>query len=127
MVERPTVLFIEDDPAIATMYRLRLELAGYAVAIAGDGELGLEAARATLPALIFLDIRLPKLDGMAVLEALRADERTARLPVVVLSNYGDAATVQRALGLGAREYLIKSQTTPGTVLSEIPTWLAGRP
>lgn len=121
------ILFIEDDPAVATMYRLRLQMAGHVVTVAGDGEKGLRLARETLPDLVFLDIRLPRLDGMAVLEALRADEKTARLVVVVLSNYSDRDTVERALSLGAREYLIKSQTDPVQVLGEIPTWMAALP
>ena len=55
------------------MYRLKLELDGYTVDVAGDGLAALEKARSTSPDIIFLDIRLPKLDGLGVLEALRGD------------------------------------------------------
>ncbi|MHB8687654.1 MAG: response regulator, partial [Candidatus Dormibacteraceae bacterium] len=81
------VLFVEDDTAIAQMYKLKLELDGYRVELAGDGEVALEMARTSLPDIIFLDIRLPKLDGIGVLEALRADPATSAVPVVILSSY----------------------------------------
>ena len=109
------------------MYRLRLELAGYEVLVAADGEEGLRVARESRPDLIFVDIRLPKMDGMAVLEALRADATTAGLPVVVLSNFSGSDTVERALALGAREYLIKSRTNPVQLADEVPSWLTPQP
>src|SRR5437870_957212 len=67
-----SVLFVEDDASVAQMYRLKLELDGYSVDVAADGLVALEKARATHPDIIFLDIRLPKMDGLEVLEALRA-------------------------------------------------------
>ena len=70
--EEVRVLFVEDDPAVAQMYKLKLELDGYRVEVAGDGELALEIARSSMPDIVFLDLRLPKLDGLGVLEALRA-------------------------------------------------------
>ncbi|HEY8811057.1 MAG TPA: response regulator, partial [Candidatus Dormibacteraeota bacterium] len=70
------ILLVEDDPAVAGMYRLKLEMEGYRVTVAGDGEEGLRVAREHRPQLIFLDVRLPKLDGMSVLEAMRGDDRT---------------------------------------------------
>src|SRR5690349_22992268 len=81
-----SVLFVEDDVSVAQMYRLKLELDGYNVEVAGDGVAALEKARTLHPDIIFLDIRLPKMDGLAVLEALRADTSTASIPVVILSN-----------------------------------------
>jgi DNA-binding response OmpR family regulator len=63
------VLFVEDDPTVAQMYKLKLELDGYQVTMAKDGEEGLRLASELKPDLIFLDIRLPKMDGLAVLES----------------------------------------------------------
>jgi CheY-like chemotaxis protein len=65
--------------------------------------------------MIFLDVRLPKMDGITVLEALRKDDHTRHIPVVILSNYGEPPLIERGLRLGAREYLLKSQTTPSGV------------
>jgi DNA-binding response OmpR family regulator len=117
------VLFIEDDPTVAQMYKLKLELDGYHVTMAKDGEEGLKSATDDPPDIIFLDIRLPKMDGFAVLEGLRGNERTKNIPVVILSNYGERELVERGLKLGALEYLIKSQTTPANLSRGVEGWL----
>jgi CheY-like chemotaxis protein len=121
--EEVRVLFIEDDPAVAEMYKLKLELDGYTVTVAKDGEEGLEMATDTPPDIIFLDTRLPKMDGFAVLERLRSAERTREIPVIILSNYGERELVDRGLKLGALEYLIKSQTTPANLSRGVEGWL----
>jgi CheY-like chemotaxis protein len=74
------VLFVEDDAAVAQMYRLKLELDGYRVDVASDGEMALQMVRRSVPDLIFMDIRLPKLGGLEVLEALRRDPQTKQGP-----------------------------------------------
>jgi DNA-binding response OmpR family regulator len=117
------VLFIEDDPTVAQMYKLKLELDGYTVNMAKDGEEGLKLAGELRPDIIFLDIRLPKMDGFAVLEGLRSNEGTKQIPVVILSNYGERELVERGLKLGALEYLIKSQTTPANLSRGVEGWL----
>lgn len=117
------VLFVEDDPTVAQLYKLKLELDGYRVDVASDGELALEMARRSLPDIIFLDIRLPKLDGIAVLEALRADPMTSAVPVVILSNHDEKELVDRGAKLGALDHLIKSQTTPAKLAGGLGGWL----
>ena len=123
MSDEVRVLFIEDDPTVAQMYKLKLELDGYQVTMAKDGEEGLELASEVKPDIIFLDIRLPKMDGFAVLERLRGNEQTRHIPVVILSNYGERELVERGLKLGALEYLIKSQTTPANLSRGVEGWL----
>jgi CheY-like chemotaxis protein len=105
------------------MYKLKLELDGYSVTVASDGEQALDLARDLVPDIIFLDIRLPKLDGMAVLERLRSDDQTRHIPVVILSNYSERELVERGLKLGALEYLVKSQTTPAKLAGGVEGWL----
>jgi CheY-like chemotaxis protein len=117
------VLFVEDDPSVAQMYKLKLELDGYRVEIATDGEMALQMAGRALPDIIFLDIRLPKLDGIGVLEALRADPTTRPVPVVILSNYNEKELVERGAKLGALDHLIKSQTTPAKLAGGLEGWL----
>jgi CheY-like chemotaxis protein len=121
--EEVRVLFIEDDPAVAEMYKLKLELDGYTVTVAKDGEEGLQVATENPPDIIFLDTRLPKMDGFAVLERLRSADRTREIPVIILSNYGERELVDRGLKLGALEYLIKSQTTPANLSRGVEGWL----
>src|SRR5437763_16392647 len=93
--EDVNVLFIEDDPAVAEMYKLKLELDGYRVTVAKSGEEGLDHAKSQVPDIGFLDIRLPKMDGFAVLETLRSDGVTRNIPVIILSNYGETELVDR--------------------------------
>jgi CheY-like chemotaxis protein len=119
------ILFVEDDASVAQMYRLKLELDGYVVDVAGDGLAALEKARASHPDIIFLDIRLPKLDGLGVLEALRADSSTAPIPVVILSNWNEKELVERGIKLGALDHMIKSQTTPARPSQRLKDWLKG--
>jgi DNA-binding response OmpR family regulator len=109
---KPRILLIEDDMAIALMYQLQLVGDGYDVELATDGVTGLRQVQDATPDLVLLDIRLPRLPGLDVLRAISLDVRLAGVPVVILSNYGEPAMVKEGLALGARDYLIKSQTTP---------------
>src|SRR5439155_6286601 len=81
------LLLIEDDAVLAHMYRGKLEKDGYTVRVAGDGEEALRLVAERMPDLIFLDIRLPRMDGLAFLELLRQSQSTRNVPVVIVSNY----------------------------------------
>ncbi|HVD00768.1 MAG TPA: response regulator [Candidatus Dormibacteraeota bacterium] len=116
------ILLVEDDPSVSGMYKLKLEMEGYRVTVCADGEEGLRVAREQKPQLIFLDVRLPKMDGITVLEAMRGDDRTRHIPVLILSNYGEPPLIERGLRLGAREYLLKSETTPSGVAARARTY-----
>jgi len=86
-----TVLVIEDDPAIGNMLSTLLSVEGYRPILIVDGQAGLNAARALRPALITLDLSLPSLDGVQVLD--RLDEGTEhRTPVIIVSAYTDRLT-----------------------------------
>src|SRR5256886_3417240 len=121
------VLLVEDDPSVLEMYRLKLELDGYRVNTALDGEEGLKKASDLKPDIIFLDIRLPKMDGLEVLRKLRAQDKTREIPVIILSNYDEEDLVARGLRLGAHEYLIKARTTPTSLSEGIEDWLKEQP
>jgi two-component system phosphate regulon response regulator PhoB len=121
-VDEVRVLLVEDDTALAQMYRVKLERDGYSVQVAGDGEEALRLLAGELPDLIFLDVRLPRMDGLTFLERLRDADRTKNIPVVIVSNYSEEELVSRGLQLGALEYLIKSQTTPGQLSQGVPDW-----
>jgi CheY-like chemotaxis protein len=95
------VLLIEDDEFAAEMYRLRLAADGYTVVVGQDGEEGLRMATDEHPDFIYLDLRLPGLDGFEVLERLRSDPGTKHIPVIILSNYGEPELRERGLKLGA--------------------------
>jgi two-component system phosphate regulon response regulator PhoB len=119
MDETIKVLVIEDDPSVAEMYRVRLETDGYDVVVGGEGEEGLHLAMSEAPDFIYLDLRLPKLDGFEVLERLRAAPATAQIPVIILNNYGDPETRERGLKFGALDFLVKADTTPGELAARV--------
>ncbi|HUZ68481.1 MAG TPA: response regulator [Candidatus Saccharimonadales bacterium] len=106
------VLLIEDDVDAAEMYRLRLVADGYRVVVAHDGVEGLRLAADEAPDFIYLDLRLPGLDGFEVLERLRGEAATMHIPVIILTNYGEPELRERGLKLGALEFLVKADTTP---------------
>ena len=108
------LLYVEDDPDIAQMYSHSLGIAGYEVTVAADGEAGLESAFEGDPDLVLLDMRLPKMNGLSVLQQLR--RRLYRGRVWVLSNYSDEAMRLEAEAQGADRWLVKAETTPGTLL-----------
>ena len=116
-------MFVEDDRSVAQMYKLKLELDGYRVDVASDGEMAVEMALRELPDIIFLDIRLPKLDGLGVLEALRSNAKTKNVRVVILSNYKARELGERLAKLGVLDHLIKTDTTPAKLAAGLEGWL----
>ena len=100
----PTVLVIDDDPMVRDLLRRHLQSKGYRTVMAESGETGLRLARENRPAAITLDVLMPKMDGWAVLTALKDDPELADIPVIILTIVED-----RNLGfsLGATDYLSK--------------------
>jgi two-component system, response regulator len=113
------VLLVEDDPTVAQMYRLRLEMDGYLVLTAIDGETGLSMAERFQPDIIVLDIGLPGMNGLELLDAMRASDHVRDTPVLILTNFEDAEAEKRSLELGARQFLRKSKTTPDALTASV--------
>jgi DNA-binding response OmpR family regulator len=101
------VLLVEDEKNVILGVRTCLDAVGYDVEIAEDGEEGLNAVRREHPDLILLDLLLPKLDGFEVLKVLKSDPETAKIPVIVLTAKAEEEDRQRALDLGADNYMTK--------------------
>jgi two-component system alkaline phosphatase synthesis response regulator PhoP len=101
----PRVLVVEDNADLALGLRNNLEIEGYAVEVAADGDDGLAQARAGRPDLMILDLMLPGLDGFRVLRAIRDDGLD--LPVLILTARGEEADKVRGLRLGADDYVTK--------------------
>ena len=107
MVEPTTILVIEDEERIRTVLKYNLELDGFEVYLAEDGQAGLELASEKRPDLILLDWMMPGLDGLQVLSELKNDERTKGIPVFMLTAKSMMAEVGRALYEGADDYITK--------------------
>lgn len=113
---------VEDDPAIAEMFKMQLEHDGYRVTLAASAEDGLAAIASAPPDIVLLDILLPQQSGFDVLAAIQ-EQLSGYPPVVILSNYGEPEMVSQGLSLGAVEYLIKARVTPAIVSRSIPGWI----
>jgi DNA-binding response OmpR family regulator len=102
------VLVIEDDDVSRTLLqRLLTRRFLCKVHEAQNGREGLDMIRGLKPDLVLLDVMLPELDGMGVLEAMRSDPSVASVPVVIVSSAGDRDAVTRMVGLGIQDYLLK--------------------
>lgn len=120
---RPRVLIVEDDTLIAEMYRLALSRADYDVITAPDGEAGLQQARTVRPDFVFLDIRMPRMDGIELLRHLVTDATTRNLPVVMLTNYDDGSHRRATIDMGAKDYILKTSIMPGDLPTIVERWL----
>jgi DNA-binding response OmpR family regulator len=123
-IRRLEVLLVEDEEAIAGMYRIRLERDGHAVRQALDGPTGLREVMDEPPDLLLLDIRLPGLDGFELLRQVRADEAVRHVPTIILSNFGSDDLLDRGRELGVLAYFVKSQTSPARLAEWIERWCA---
>ena len=104
---KPTILLIDDDPMVARLVQLALEPEGYQLAIAPNGLQGFKMAQTNPPGLILLDLMLPGQDGFEVLNRLRAEPRTADVPVIVVSSKSQPTDKHTATKIGANAYLPK--------------------
>ena len=117
--QQKTILIVEDDRFLSSMYAEKLTLEGFLVCAALDGQDGVNQAIANPPDLILLDVLLPLLDGFSVLKRIRNTAATAHIPVVMLTNLSQPEQVKRALELGANDYLVKAHFVPSEVVAKV--------
>lgn len=101
------ILAVDDEPDVLLIVKTGLEMEGYNVVTASDGEQALASAREEKPDLILLDVMMPKLDGFEVLAKLKEDEATATIPVIMLTGLSDRTKIQKALNSGIQCYVVK--------------------
>ena len=105
-VER-TVLVVDDDPVIVRLLEVNFEMEGFAVRTAADGLEGLESAKAQHPDVIVSDVMMPRMDGLQLVNELKADPATASIPVILLSAKAQADDVRAGIEAGADDYVTK--------------------
>jgi CheY-like chemotaxis protein len=118
-----TVLVVDDDAMVGEIYQLTLQRAGFRVLVAADGLAALQAVGKTPPDFIFLDIKMPALDGIEVLRRLKAGEATRAIPVVMLSNFDDPGLMKQTRDLGASDYFVKAGVDPAGLPAVVLRWL----
>ncbi len=113
------VLLIEDDKTFIDLLRNKCIDAGFDIQVAENGAQGLKLAIESHPNVIVTDLTMPIMDGFEFLKQLREDSWGKKVPVIILSNYGDFDRISKALDIGAFYYLVKSDVEPKDVLSYI--------
>lgn len=101
------ILIVDDNPDTIHILTAILNQGGYATFEARDGVEALQKIRGEAPALVLLDIMMPKLDGFGVMEMMQADPGMSQIPVLVISAKVDPASRVRSIELGAKDYIIK--------------------
>lgn len=104
----PTILIIEDEPALRKALTTKFRLEGFTVLEAKDGMDGLEQATEHHPDLLLLDIIMPRMDGLTMLKKLRADSWGSNVPVIILTNLSEFGSIADAVSEKAFDYLVKS-------------------
>lgn len=124
MDTKKKILLVEDDTALAAVYKSRLELEGFEIREVNNGEEALSAAIEFKPDLILLDAMMPKISGFDVLDILRNTPETTNIKVIMLTALSQPKDKERAESLGVDDYLVKSQVVIGDVVERIKHHLA---
>ena len=119
MDTKKKILLVEDDTALAGVYRSRLELEGFDVREVNNGEEALSAAIDYKPDLVLLDAMMPKISGFDVLDILRNTDDTRNIRVIMLTALSQPKDKERAEALGVDDYLVKSQVVIGDVVERV--------
>ena len=119
------ILLVDDDRLMVKMYQGKFEDDGYEVAVATNGELGIDKALEFKPDLILLDIMMPKVNGLEMLKRLKEKETTKKIPVILLTNVGSEEDAKHGLSLGAVAYLVKAHYDVKDIVKKVKEVLHG--
>ncbi|MFH0987453.1 MAG: response regulator [Patescibacteria group bacterium] len=117
------LLIVEDDKFLRDLLSKKLSEENFSIATAVDGEEGVKKIQEENPSLILLDLILPGMNGFEVLKKSKENPVTKEIPVIVLSNLGQKEDVDRAIKLGAKDYLIKAHFTLEEIVEKIKKYL----
>lgn len=116
---KPTILIVDDDMNLVKLYEAALSSRGYRVLVASDGEAALTMAEKEKPDLVVLDIMMPTIHGLHVLDILKATPEGHDVKVMMLTALGDEGTKEKALEYGAVDYIVKSESNMAEILERI--------
>lgn len=119
------VAIVEDDLAIAQMYRMKFEAEGYEVETADNGKLGLALAEDMKPDIILLDLMMPEMSGDEMLKDLRATDWGKDIKVIILTNMGEQEAPSVIRELGVKRFIVKADMTPRQVAEMVKKELEG--
>jgi len=113
------ILIIEDETIMLDLLRRKLTSEGYEVSSAKDGEEGLSKMKEGGVDLVLLDIIMPRMGGLEVMEKMQEDNELKKIPVIVISNSGQPVEIDKARRLGARDWLVKTEFDPQAVIEKV--------
>jgi len=113
------ILIVEDDKFLRELIVKKLKSADYEVVEAIDGESAVVKAKELKPDLILLDLILPGIDGFGILTKIKEDSVIKQIPVIILSNLSQQEEIDKAMKLGAADFLIKAHFVPGEIIEKI--------
>ncbi len=118
------ILIVEDDKFLRELIAKKLKSADYEAIEAIDGESAVVKAKELKPDLILLDLILPGIDGFGILTKIKGDRAISQIPVIILSNLSQQEEIDKALKLGAADFLVKANFVPGEIIEKIKKILA---
>jgi CheY-like chemotaxis protein len=117
------VLVVEDDPFLQRTIQRALELHKLPVAVTADGNKGIELAKTEKPSVILLNVTLSQMNGLEILEKLKNEDDTKKIPVIVLVNFTEEEVVAKAKLLGAADVITKSDFDPDVIVNKVKAYL----
>ena len=117
------ILIIEDDIALRNVYEMRLKIEGYDIIVSGDGEEGLSVAVKEKPDLVLLDLMMPKISGMDVLDILKSTPETKKIPILILTALTQDSVKTKGYVFGADDFMVKSESKLEEIVKKIKTLL----
>ncbi|HTH72543.1 MAG TPA: response regulator [Candidatus Pristimantibacillus sp.] len=124
--KKSTVLIVEDEQSLNEAYQMILRKAGYTVQVAFDGQEALEVSEMEEPALILLDLRMPRMDGIEFLRNYNLRKDHPEVKVIVFSNYDMQREIDEAYNLGADRYFMKALASPKELLQVVENTLSAQ-
>ncbi len=121
------ILLVDDDMYIRDLYTEILKDENYDVASAEDGQMALDMFQSDHFDLVLLDIMLPKIDGIQVLEEIKKKPENKEIPIIMLTNFGQEDLVKKAVTFGSADYLLKYNITPGEIVQKVSQLLNSQP
>jgi len=118
------ILIVDDELFLARAIKERLMLEGFDIVVAADGLAGLDAADNFTPDLILLDLLMPKMDGIAMLQKIRQKPEHKRTPVIVLSNLNNAKSIDESLAAGAQKFMVKVNSSLDDVVFAVKDFIS---
>lgn len=119
---KPRVIIVEDDATLLHMYTEKFVIENFEVIPAHDGEAAYGLIKSQTPDCVLLDLHIPKIDGLTLIEKLRSENATLP-PILALTNIAEASHRKKAFELGVKEYLVKAMLTPEAVVAKVKQYI----